>query len=149
VPLTYRPIRIGSDLEQQMEQAPDDKARIELLLGRLVALEDQLNVELRRVSNSINGAGGERASVRALTADAVLSSVDGTVFVDTTGGPVTLTLPFAREYVGMRVCVKRVAGTDNVTLAARSGDTVDGVASVTANGPVFYQSDGLTAWVLI
>ena len=146
MPTNYRPIKLTSGIEQQIKEAAGIEAKLEILVARLAALEDQLNVELRRVSTSLNGAGGDKASVRRLSADANLSSTDGTVLVDTTAGAVTVTLPFAREYPGMRIYVRRDAGTNNATLAARSGDTVLGGSTASANGGVRVQSDGLTKW---
>ena len=84
--------------------------------------------------------------MRRLSSDANLSSTDGTVLVDSTAGAVTCTLPFAREYPGMRISVRRDAGANTVTVAARSGDTVLGGATANANGGVRVQSDGLTSW---
>lgn len=146
MPTTYRPIKLTSGIEQQVKEASGIEAKLEVIVARLAALEDQLNVELRRVSTSINGAGGDKVAVRRLTSDASLSSTDGTVLVDTTAGAVTATLPFAREYPGMRITVRKDAGANTLTLAARAGDTVNGSASVTVGGSTSVTSDGLTKW---
>lgn len=146
MPTTYRPIKLTSGIEEQVKEASGVDAKLEIIVARLAALEDQLNVELRRVSTSINGAGGVKVAIRRLTSDAAISSTDGEVLVDTTAGAVTATLPFAREYPGMRVTVRRDAGGNNAVVAARSGDTVLGGATANANSGITVTSDGLTKW---
>lgn len=104
------------------------------------------NVESRRVAAAINQWGGVTRARRVVTGNTIIASTDGYVFADTTAGAVTATLPFAREYPFLEVGVKRVAGVNTYTVAAQSGDTIDGAASVTVTGTVrrFVPVDGTT-----
>lgn len=59
----------------------------------------------------------------------LLSSADTLVLVDTSGGPVTLTLPSAVTVAGYKVIFKVVDGTDNVTVVPFGSETIDGFPS--------------------
>ena len=70
------------------------------------------------------------------------------VRVDTTGGPVTVTLPFALSS-GRRVTVTRVAGANNVTVASQAAETVNGAASVAISSsftPRTFKDMSATTW---
>lgn len=66
-----------------------------------------------------------------------------TVFADTTSAGITVNLPSADRPT--KVLVVRTAGANNVTLAAASGDTIDGVASA-AGGSRWVATPGDGAW---
>lgn len=104
------------------------------------------NLEGRRLERSINQAGGTVAARRTVSADTFISSTDSYVFGDTSGGVVTLTLPKASQYPNTLLCVKRVAGANTLTLAARSGETIDGSASVTVTTARYFIPASTTLW---
>lgn len=98
---------------------------------------------LRQVSQASSAGAGQTGARRAVTSSTFISSTDTRIGVDTTGGAVTLTLPFADEYPFMRVEIERTAGANNVTVAARTGDTVD---VATANNLTVYSTTAPTVW---
>jgi len=99
--------------------------------------------QLRRVSYASAAGAGQTGARRTVTASTFISSTDTRIGVDTTGGAVTLTLPFADEYPFMRVEIERVAGANNVTVAARVGDTVN---LTTANNLTVYSTTDNATW---
>lgn len=66
-----------------------------------------------------------------------------TVFADTTGGAITVNLPPAASPA--KVLVVRTAGANDVTLAAASGETIDGGASA-AGATRWLATPGNGAW---
>jgi hypothetical protein len=79
--------------------------------------------------------GGARVPERTVWSDAVLDAQDEVVFVDTTSGPVTLTLPSGAS--GRVLVIQRVAGGANVVVQRVGSDTIR------AGG-----SSGLTSWTI-
>lgn len=77
------------------------------------------NLESRRVQDSLNKAGGTIGSCRFITSSTYLATTDSFVFVDTTAGAVTLTLPLTTECIGNLFCIKRVAGANTLTVQRR------------------------------
>ena len=150
MPLRYRPQKIVKkdqlrglvEMDVSDELAPFRDAVVSVLEAML----DSVNLEFGRIGTAINGGGGESTAVRTVTASGDLTSVDGTVLGDTTAGAVTLTLPTAAQYPGMRVTVKRVAGANTLTVAPRAGDTINGGASVAVTTAQTFQSRGTTDW---
>ncbi|OAE37641.1 hypothetical protein [Agrobacterium tumefaciens] len=52
------------------------------------------------------------------------------IIADTTSGAVTVSLPFAKEFYGKSVFVKKIdASVNAVTLQPQSGDTIDGASN--------------------
>jgi hypothetical protein len=96
--------------------------------------------------------GPQYANVRtSITANATLDFKVGVVFVDATGGNITLTLPKANVLAGYSVAFKifRTDSTANVvTVAAASGDTINAAASITIAGSSLktINSDGNTKY---
>jgi hypothetical protein len=70
--------------------------------------------------------------------------------VNPTGGAFTATLPAAAGLRGQTIRIKNTtASTNNVTLAAAGGDTIDGAATVVLSGDHFFfavTSDGVHTW---
>lgn len=80
------------------------------------------NLEGRRVQDALNKGGGTLGSCRFITASTYIASTDSFVFVDTTAGAVTLTLPLTTECTGNLFCFKRVAGANTLTVQRRGSD---------------------------
>lgn len=101
-----------------------------------------LNLTKARFDTSaINAVGPTSPSVNTLT------------HCDASGGPFTVTLPFAVENTGRYIAVKKAVPTTNVvTVAAQAGDTVDGAASIALTAPLdscWLVSDGVSNWSVI
>lgn len=110
------------------------------------------NLESRRVQDSLNKGGGTIGSSRYVTASTYIASTDSFVFVDTTGGAVTLTLPLTTECIGNLFCIKRVAGANTLTVQRRgSSDTLydtsaSSSTSVTVTTPRWFVSARRNRW---
>lgn len=81
----------------------------------------------------------------------VLADRERPVFVDSTAGPVTVTLPAANVSGAPGLTmgpVQWIAGANAVTIAAAAGDTIDGAASITIlrDAPMTLVASGATAW---
>ena len=74
--------------------------------------------------------------------------------VDTTGAPVTITLPPAFNNRGLSVVVKDIGGqaaANNITIAPQGSDTVDGGFAqfiAVARGSLTFTSDGVSDWLI-
>ena len=79
--------------------------------------------------------GGARVPERTVSTNTTLDASDEVIFVDTTAGAVTLTLPAGAS--GRPFIIQRVAGTNNVIVQRTGGDTIR------AGG-----SSGLTSWTI-
>ena len=91
------------------------------------------NLESRRVQDSLNKAGGTIGNPRYIIADTYIASTDSFVFVDTTAGAVTLTLPLTTECIGNVFCIKRAAGANTLTVQRRgSSDNIYDVSASSA-----------------
>jgi hypothetical protein len=99
--------------------------------------------QLRNVSQASRAGAGQTGARRTVTSSTFVSSSDTRISCDTTGGAITLTLPFADEYPYMRVEIERSAGANNVTVAARTGDTVN---ITTANNLTVYSTTDNATW---
>ncbi len=75
---------------------------------------------------------------------------DSLIYADATAGSFTVTLPIAAGHAGRLLRVKQTTTPNTVTVAAASGQTVDGLSSVSlANGAaVQLISDGAAWWVI-
>jgi hypothetical protein len=150
MPLRYRPQKVvkkdqlralaEAEVPEGMEGFRDQ------VIAILDAILDNVNLEFGRVGTAVNGAGGQSTAQRTVTASSDLTSVDGTVFGDTTAGAVTLTLPPADEYPGLVLVVKRSAGANTLTVAPSAGDTINGGGSVSVTSATSFQSLGTTDW---
>jgi hypothetical protein len=92
-------------------------------------------------------------NTRSVSATGAINTSDFAVYANALGGAITLTLPQASTVAGMIVVVKKTDTSANaVTVAAHSGDTTEGAASVVIGGSlgvVWLQSLGTTVWYLI
>lgn len=65
---------------------------------------------------------------------------------DTTAGAFAVTLPDAKS-TGRRVTISRVAGGNNVTVAAQGGETVQGTTTLSSSfSPHTFKDMSATAW---
>lgn len=111
----------------------------------------QQNLEMKRVQNALNSVAGLRMAARTVTSDGSISGNDGGVYADTTAAAVTMTLPFASEFVGQVLILKRIAGANTYTVQVRTGDSITtttptSVTSVTVTGAakVLHAADATT-----
>ncbi|MFM7167293.1 MAG: hypothetical protein ACKO3T_18790 [Planctomycetaceae bacterium] len=97
-------------------------------------------------------AGPIATAITTKTSNYSVSSTDSVVLCDATGGALTVTLPSAAGISGRQYSVKRTSGgTNAVTIATQSGETIDGAA--TRSLAAQYQSatvvsDGANWWVV-
>ena len=94
-------------------------------------------------------AGGLAPSTRSVAVTGAITSADGVVFADATGGDVTLTLPTAVGRAGafQIKCINAVGG--HVTIASAGGN-VEGAATyvMAYRESVMIYSDGANWWIL-
>jgi hypothetical protein len=87
------------------------------------------------------------------TSNYTITSTDTVVFADASSANVTITLPTASGLAGYRFYVKRVdsSGSNSVSIARSSSDTIDGQTSVTLS--LQYMAIGLisngSAWYIL
>lgn len=79
--------------------------------------------------------GGARVPERTLSANTTLDAQDEVVFVNTTSGVVTLTLPAGAS--GRVLAIQRIAGANNVVVNRAGGDTIRAAST-----------GGLTSWTI-
>lgn len=111
----------------------------------------QQNLEMKRVQFVLNSVAGLRIAARTVTADGNIAGTDGAVYADTSSNTVTMTLPFASEFVGQVVVLKRSAGANTYTVAVRTGDAIIDTSAasqtsitVTATAKVLHAADATT-----
>ena len=94
---------------------------------------------------------GNRATTRTVAADTTLGLSDGTLYVNTTGGAVTVSLP-ASPLTGLTYNIKKACASANAMVISGNGKTIDGESSLSTtstNRPGFtLQYDG-AAWNLL
>jgi hypothetical protein len=74
---------------------------------------------------------GDPPRVRTVTADTTVAFEDSTILVDSTAGPVAVTLPSGVVLRGRRVAIKKISSDSNdVTINPEPGETIDGASSV-------------------
>lgn len=90
-------------------------------------------------------------SYRNISSSSSILITDDVVFIDTSGGNITLTMPTAVNNGGKKIIIKRKNGSNNLTVSTSSGQTIDGSSSITI--PYNYQSVTLvsdnTNWYII
>lgn len=103
-------------------------------------------VQLKLLSQGLTAGGGQNGARRIITGDTFIASTDSWVGADCTAGAITVRLPFAREYPNMIVQTGRYAGANVYTVSARTGDTIDGGASITPTLTVTLTPINSTTW---
>jgi len=147
--LYYQPKKFGVPALRQLSEAGSDKERIALLTAAVEQLTQALNVELPRVAEAANAAGGFRGAIRTVEADSLVASTDSFLLGDTSAGAVTVSLPLASEYPGLTIGFKRSAGASTFAVAPRGSDTIAGSGSaLTVTTTVYLQANSVTSdWV--
>lgn len=88
----------------------------------------------------------------AVTGNTTVSSTYGFYLCDATGGSLTVTLPMAGAYKGVRFYIKKVDATGNtVTIDGNGSETIDGAATQVIAIPMVcltVVSDGTQWWIV-
>jgi hypothetical protein len=82
----------------------------------------------------VSFGGSITQPVRTITTDYVVTNFDRMIFADTTGGDITIYLPSATTTAGRELIIQKSVATNNVTVQAYTGETVEGSGSVTFSG---------------
>lgn len=97
-------------------------------------------------------AGPIATAIATKTTNYSVTSADSVLLCDATSGSLTLTLPSATGITGRQYTIKRISsGANTVTVAAQSGETIDGAATHvlgTQYGFITVVSDGSNWWVV-
>jgi hypothetical protein len=97
-------------------------------------------------------AGPIATAVATKTTNYSVTSTDSVLLCDATSGALTVTLPTAAGITGRQYSFKRISsGANTVTVAAQSGQTIDGAATRvlgTQYETVTVVSDGSNWWVV-
>jgi len=78
----------------------------------------------------VSFGAGVSQPVRTITTDYVVTNFDRMIFVDTTGGSITIYLPSATTTAGRELIIQKSAAANGVTIQAYTGETVEGSGSV-------------------
>lgn len=82
----------------------------------------------------VNGFSTTQRSITVADSPYTASSTDDTIYVDDSGGSVTVNLPSAVGLDGKIFTIKKTSSSLNtVTIAGTSGQTIDGASSITLN----------------
>lgn len=114
---------------------------------KLGAVPADISPWLRKQLGNIARSMWQPISRSVISSTTVVAN-DETLFVDTTGGSLTITFPLADQMQFARITIKKVsAGANVITLSA----TIDGVVDptiVTSMKAVTVQSDGVS-WYIV
>jgi hypothetical protein len=104
-------------------------ARERMTFVRVPEWSAQANTQMQRVVALADGS--TRTDVKAIAATGTLTLTWPFTLleVDTTGGNVTVTLPPLATVPGYRVDVKKLVAANTATIAAASGETIDGAGT--------------------
>jgi hypothetical protein len=72
--------------------------------------------------------------VRTITTDYVVTNFDRMIFVDTTGGTITIYLPSATTTAGREFIIQKSVAANSVTIQAYTGETVQGSGAIGLSG---------------
>jgi hypothetical protein len=87
-----------------------------------------------RFGAPVSFGGSISQPVRTITTDYVVTNFDRMIFVDTTGGSITIYLPSATTTAGRELIIQKSVAANGVTIQAYTGETVEGSGSVTLSG---------------
>jgi hypothetical protein len=87
-----------------------------------------------RFGAPVTFSAGVSQPVKTITTDYVITNFDRVLFVDTTGGSVTIYLPSATTTAGREFIIQKSVAANGVTVQAYTGETVEGSGSVTFTG---------------
>ena len=113
--------------------------------------------ELRKQLTAVYSRQNAAVNMRAVSADTTITYKDSMVFVDTSGGNVTITLAPANSWgtsKSPKISIIKTSESNTLTVAAGSGDTLNYwsggasiiTGSVTTAGVLDLVSDGSTKW---
>lgn len=98
-----------------------------------VQVDGYMTVTSTIFMNGANFAGPMIYPVKAVTSDYVVDTGgwDHHLFVDSTSGPITITLPAASAWAGRELVIKSVgpSGTNNITIERDGSDSIEALAS--------------------
>ena len=83
---------------------------------------------------SVTFTQGVTQPVKTITTDYVITNADRVLFADTTGGNINIYLPSATTTKGREFIIQKSSASNNVTVYAYAGETVEGSGSVTFTG---------------
>lgn len=104
------------------------------------------SVQLKSIGQASAAGAGLTGARQSVTAAATVTGTALFVDGDTTGGAFTLTLPPVSEYARNFWFITRTAGANTLTLAAASGQTINGGASISVTSMVIVRATSNTAW---
>jgi hypothetical protein len=87
-----------------------------------------------RFGAPVTFSAGVSQPVKTITTDYVITNFDRVLFVDTTGGSITIYLPSATTTAGREFIIQKSVAANGVTVQAYTGETVEGSGSVTFTG---------------
>lgn len=102
-----------------------------------------LQTMLARVVDQLSAM--PRSEVRTVTASGNITEGDAVLWVDTTGGAITLQPPAAAIMRGHIFSIQRIAGAAAVTFDPNGAELVNGGATLSITTPIRLTSDG-AAW---
>jgi len=121
-----------------------------------VSLIAGTNITITPVGNSITidstGGGSGTFNTRTVSASTTPTPTDGTLLVNASASPVTITLPLASAFLDKIYEVKKIDSSVNiVTIACTGGNTLDGIATFLIDiqyEAITVQSNG-TNWFIL
>lgn len=79
------------------------------------------------------GGGGNTRTFRTVTSSETLALSDEVIFIDTTSGSLTITLPFASATSGRTFAIKFITGSNTASIVPQGVDNLDGGSSFVMN----------------
>jgi hypothetical protein len=105
-------------------------------MGFIVLAGANSSALMNNMNGRLTNQGGLWGCVSTITNNYTVGVHDQTLFVDTTSGVITITLPFAREgstnnvpTPSRELVIRRIAGSNNITVTPQSGEKINGSAS--------------------
>jgi len=87
-----------------------------------------------RFGAPVTFSAGVSQPVKTITTDYVVTNFDRMIFADTTSNNITIYLPSATTTAGREFIIQKSSASNNVTVQAYTGETVEGSGSVTFTG---------------
>ncbi len=103
----------------------------------------------KRTASVINYGAGTNGGIRTVTGSTFVSSTDTQIEGDTTSAGLTLTMPYVHEYTRNQWRIRRSAGANTLTVAARGSDVINGAASIAVTKQVLIYATDNSSWTAI
>lgn len=87
-------------------------------------------------------------AIRTVRSDYVPTSLDSTVLVDASAGPVTIAVPKAPQAQGFRLTIKKIDASGNAVMVSATVDATTNPTLATQYDAMTIQSDGLQYYLL-